>query len=95
MKLICDKCFFKYPPNIERILIKIKYGYAIWYTLFVSKYDIDPVAFAFELGKLFEFVLTHEEGSIIFFENFDYDFVENPYILDSIDERVIFISIYS
>ena len=94
-KIICDQCFFKYPVKISLSTFPLGKREALWYSLLDGTFDISPLAFSYELGELFSFVLSHHQGIVIYFDKLDYNFVEKEKLLEYISEEIIFITLFS
>lgn len=93
-KIICDECFFKYPLNITYSTFPFSSTQVKLYSLFDTTYDIDSFAFAYEMGKLFSFIFKNENGTLIFMNKLDYNFVENCQIDKYIAENLVFITYF-
>ncbi len=94
-KLICDDCFFKYPIKVTYQEFPLDERMASWYSLFNRKYKFSQLPFAFELGKLFSFVLNREPGIILYFDEFEYESLDTFSMLEKFDERLIFITLFA
>lgn len=94
-KLICDRCFFRYPISITNQSIPLNKNNASWISLFPTKYHFDPIAFSFEMGRLFQTIIKGFDGIIIYFDELDYQFVEEYLDMFDFDERIVIVTFFS